>query len=487
MSKLLKNSEGIYKALHIFFMTILVLIMSFLGVFFVVEDTIANNDCDGDIDCNDSDCNSECAQTCDEGDVVAIEGYVDYVDIGSSTSEAGLALTDWSDWSDAWVKPGWGGNYGGGSSDESFRLLMGHGDGCGDTYEEGTIIFDVGSNYVDNIVFKHLDGSVDDSFDVYINNVAIGHYTGGQNPGENWVESSYNFSPVTGVVTVKFFSTEPDNEWCANWGQVAFSWVGLEGYECESLPTCGDGTLDDGEECDDGPEGSANCTADCTIIHHGGGAYCGDGSINQSSEQCDDGNTVSGDGCSSDCKTEGGGTPLCILTGTCGGSTPTPELQVLGESGTPDLSITKTIDREFANAGDTDIAYSVTIINNGDLTAYDAVLIDALPVGLKFTDGGGINKDWLLGDIEPGKSVSINYSVDVAEFALPLIYTNTATVSAMNNDPVSATADLEIRAIEVLAETGFSANEFMALIATFLILAGSAFTLRRKYYSGERE
>ena len=34
------------------------------------------------------------------------------------------------------------------------------------------------------------------------------------------------------------------------------------------------------------------------------GPYCGDGVVNQSSEECDDGNTVNGDGCDSNCKVE---------------------------------------------------------------------------------------------------------------------------------------------------------------------------------------
>jgi len=40
--------------------------------------------------------------------------------------------------------------------------------------------------------------------------------------------------------------------------------------------------------------------------------YCGDGIVNQETEQCDDGNTESGDGCSASCQNEGGGSdPYC--------------------------------------------------------------------------------------------------------------------------------------------------------------------------------
>jgi len=58
---------------------------------------------------------------------------------------------------------------------------------------------------------------------------------------------------------------------------------------------CGNGIKEGSEECD----GGANCQADCLIT-----PVCGDG-IKSTSEQCDDGNTMSGDGCSATCTTEG--------------------------------------------------------------------------------------------------------------------------------------------------------------------------------------
>ena len=44
------------------------------------------------------------------------------------------------------------------------------------------------------------------------------------------------------------------------------------------------------------------CDGTCDAV-----PVCGDGNVNQASEQCDDGDTVSGDGCSATCQTEGGG------------------------------------------------------------------------------------------------------------------------------------------------------------------------------------
>jgi uncharacterized repeat protein (TIGR01451 family) len=52
--------------------------------------------------------------------------------------------------------------------------------------------------------------------------------------------------------------------------------------------------------------------------------FCGDGYVNQSSEQCDDGNTSNGDGCSSQCTTEGGGGGGGSWTYGMGNRTPDP-------------------------------------------------------------------------------------------------------------------------------------------------------------------
>jgi cysteine-rich repeat protein len=66
-------------------------------------------------------------------------------------------------------------------------------------------------------------------------------------------------------------------------------------------PLCGDGNLDAGEACDDGNNQDGDgCRSDCTI------EACGDG-IQDSGEECDDGNDQDGDGCAADCTLE----PFC--------------------------------------------------------------------------------------------------------------------------------------------------------------------------------
>jgi len=75
-----------------------------------------------------------------------------------------------------------------------------------------------------------------------------------------------------------------------------------------SIPVCGDGSLDAGEECDDGNTSatadgcSATCTVDVSWTCPTPGSTClplgcGNG-VRTPDEQCDDGNLVAGDGCS---------------------------------------------------------------------------------------------------------------------------------------------------------------------------------------------
>lgn len=66
-------------------------------------------------------------------------------------------------------------------------------------------------------------------------------------------------------------------------------------------PACGNGTIEDGEQCDDGDALSGDgCSSDCQLEED----ECGDGTLS-AGEQCDDGNTSNGDGCSSACTDEG--------------------------------------------------------------------------------------------------------------------------------------------------------------------------------------
>jgi cysteine-rich repeat protein len=66
-------------------------------------------------------------------------------------------------------------------------------------------------------------------------------------------------------------------------------------------PECGNGVLEAGEQCDDGNAVSGDgCSAYCLVEQQG---TCGNGVI-EAGEQCDDGNLTEGDGCGPNCQLE---------------------------------------------------------------------------------------------------------------------------------------------------------------------------------------
>jgi fibro-slime domain-containing protein len=98
-------------------------------------------------------------------------------------------------------------------------------------------------------------------------------------------------------------------------------------------PGCGNGDLTSDEACDDGNTVSGDgCAANCLQVERGFScvnpgelcreiARCGDGVV-AASEKCDDGNLTDGDGCSSRCRIEQGkkcdGAPSVCTDATCG-------------------------------------------------------------------------------------------------------------------------------------------------------------------------
>ena len=74
---------------------------------------------------------------------------------------------------------------------------------------------------------------------------------------------------------------------------------------------CGNGVVEEGEDCDEGAE-SAACNADCTT------ATCGDGHVNPAAgEICDDGNDDSEDGCNAMCMPGDCGDGVVVAPETC--------------------------------------------------------------------------------------------------------------------------------------------------------------------------
>lgn len=83
------------------------------------------------------------------------------------------------------------------------------------------------------------------------------------------------------------------------------AWIAiLVGAGCDAYaPPCGDGALDPSEECDDGNLASGDgCSANCVREPR-----CGDWIVDPY-EDCDDGNTLAGDGCAA----------TCVFESTCG-------------------------------------------------------------------------------------------------------------------------------------------------------------------------
>jgi len=83
---------------------------------------------------------------------------------------------------------------------------------------------------------------------------------------------------------------------------------------------CGNGVLDEGEQCDDGNDvDEDSCTSRCAL------ARCGDGVVRAVVEQCDDGNTSFTDGCTNSCITAPEATEVvCLDNDRCYGLYPTP-------------------------------------------------------------------------------------------------------------------------------------------------------------------
>ena len=113
---------------------------------------------------------------------------------------------------------------------------------------------------------------------------------------EVMVALEYGDYPATGGTTLSLF-TNP------------ILWPYLEEDDPEEDPYCGDGVINqDSEECDDGNNDNGDgCDANCQIEEDDPGddqpsATCGDGVVNQDSEECDDGNTDNNDGCGTNCK-----------------------------------------------------------------------------------------------------------------------------------------------------------------------------------------
>jgi MYXO-CTERM domain-containing protein len=75
-------------------------------------------------------------------------------------------------------------------------------------------------------------------------------------------------------------------------------------------PVCGNNLPEQGEQCDDGNTTSGDgCSAICQT-ELPPGTVCGNSTV-ETGEECDDGNTAGGDGCSANCRDENTSEPVC--------------------------------------------------------------------------------------------------------------------------------------------------------------------------------
>jgi len=145
---------------------------------------------------------------------------LDMVDIGEQTSMSNHDAQGW------FSDPG-NGVYGGRDGGD---IAMIGGDDDDNGYCDGdedfaTFELDAGTSIAKKLIIRHLDGSADDTFKVYVNGDLVGTYTGGQYTGEQWVTTSFNVN-FTGNKEIKLIIAG-DYPWtsCETYGQGAINWA----------------------------------------------------------------------------------------------------------------------------------------------------------------------------------------------------------------------------------------------------------------------
>lgn len=156
--------------------------------------------------------------------------------------------------------------------------------------------------------------------------------------------------------------------------------------------------------------------------------------------------------------------------------------QVAGDETTPTLTITKTVDVDFANPGEKP-QYTIVVKNTGDGAALNTVVTDTLPDGFTFGDGQ-TTKTWNLGDIVAGDSKTIGYTAVIGANVVAGNYVNVAEAKADNHDPVQTSATLEVRSPAVLGalvDAGIATRDIALLVnGLILILVGAWLVWRNK-------
>jgi cysteine-rich repeat protein len=156
-----------------------------------------------------------------------------------------------------------------------------------------------------------------------------------------------------------------------------------------TIPACGNGVPDPGEECDDGNENPTDgCTNTCTI--------CGN-SVVTDPETCDDGNLNDGDGCDSNCTDTACGNGLVVAPETCDD----------GNTNNNDSCPADCIIDDCTPLGGTDRTISVTF-SGSDSVAGMTILLDYPEGKVSIPGSGGGVPSGIITDLPDGSFGNAN-------------------------------------------------------------------------------
>jgi hypothetical protein len=146
-----------------------------------------------------------------------------YVDIGDETSETQVAMAGWGP-----MEPATHGGTWGGIAPGNCRVIW----DISDDDPEATVTFTLPATLEPGkLKWKSLDGTADDSYEVYVNDTLVYTYEDTEpiDDPEAWYEVSQDISalPEASVVTVRFKATGSKWSGFDTYGQVAFDWIEL--------------------------------------------------------------------------------------------------------------------------------------------------------------------------------------------------------------------------------------------------------------------
>ncbi|MFH0853127.1 MAG: SdrD B-like domain-containing protein [bacterium] len=147
--------------------------------------------------------------------------------------------------------------------------------------------------------------------------------------------------------------------------------------------------------------------------------------------------------------------------------------EVLGVEGEPILTLTKAVNKEWTNPGDT-LVYTIVISNTGTAMAENVRLVDVLPEGLIYADTGLKERVWTLGDMDMNTSHTLTYEVLVGKDVKAGDYINVVTATSDNHDSLQAEAKVLVKIPQVLgaalANTGSGLKDLAIAFAAIMFM-----------------